>query len=810
MATTPEIKTKFTLDGLRQAATGLRGFARTVSDILSGARRGGNAFEPLGRGLKEAGKQGKSLSKDLRKSKKETDSLTKSVLKLGARGTWGGVKLGAGGASIAVGGLATKMSSLSAAALKAAKDSAAGLKSISIDAQRIGGSTSDVAVLGYAADLTGTDREELITQIATISNEFLTLRENIAKAQDQYGNFLSMTAKEAALAARLGNREGLQGVISSFSAADLEARKASITDIEERIAQIDADLNQTFASGDRRSGIFGDAARLQLQKERQALQQASDEFRNSQSPQGQALFELEKYGIDIDKASKGGVEGLLEISDAFQKIQNPSAKARIAMRLFGEDAGVKLIPLLNGGRKAIDEYRKTLEASGAIATKEDIANAEAYSRAVQNLKTATSGVQLTIGRALTPDLTKASQELTAWLIKSREEIAKVAVEAFRDTRVFADDAVSIFAGDTGNIQTEWLDTVVKKTLGLRAVWADVTRQIGLLWDGKDADYGWLNTLRDAFREVKKFASDAWAVVSGGDAQNFQWLNTARDYVVAFASRISDAFGMLKDLLGGIADFFRPVFDYFGYDVTTFGLFLGMTKLLGLFGSLTVAARLFSKVLSGVFALGRGAVAAGRAVAGVGGAAGAASATAAGLTSSLLTVGSTISTIISGAALLGTSLAAGFALGQQAAKWFFKDVEKAYDEVHRQQAEVIKAQAQPYLNNLLRERGTDRSRAFQGNYWGKQGINIGAAGMTTDEQIAAGRAKFNAVLGGNFDPSLYGREDVIATSIRNRNAQPVAKRVAVDLNVAGRQTTLYGDEVSAAQFTRNLELANRGY
>lgn len=797
MATTPEIKTRFTLDGLRQAATGLRGFARTVSDTLSDARRrGGTVFDPMGRGLDAVERKTKTVAKEL--------------TKLGAAGTFRGIRVGALGASVAVGGLATKMSALSAAALKAAKDSAASLKSISIDAQRIGGSTSDVAVLGYAADLTGTDRDELVTQIATISNEFLTLRENILKAQGQYGDFLDMTAKEAALAARLGNREGLQGVISGFSAADLEARKASITDIEQRIAQIDADLNQTFASGDRRSGLYGDVARLQLEKERQQLQDAADQFRNSQSPQGQALFELEKYGIDIDRASRGGVEGLLEISDAFQKIQDPSAKARVAMRLFGEDAGVKLIPLLNGGRKAIDDYRRTLEESGAIATKEDIANAEAYSRAIQNLKTATSGVQLTIGRALTPDLTRASQELTAWLIKSREQIAKVAVEAFRDTRVFAEDALSLFGGNTDDIKTPWLDTAVKKTVILRDVWADVRRQIGLLWEGKDADYGWLNTLRDGFVQVKAFAMDAWAVVSGGNAKDFQWLNKARDQVVAFARRFSDAFEMLKGVVKELGDFFKPILDYFGTDIATLGLFLGLTRMVGLFGVLTTGAGLLMKALGGVFALGGGAVAAGKAVAGVGGAAGAATATAAGLTSSLLTVGSTISTIISGAALLGTSLAAGFALGQQAAKWFFQDVEKAYDEVHKQQAEVIKAQAQPYLNGLLRERGTDRSRAFQKNYWGKEGIDIGAAGMTTDEQIAAGRAKFNAILGGNFDPSLYGREDVIATSIRNRNAQPVAKRVAVDLNVAGRQTTLYGDEVSAAQFTRNLELANRGY
>lgn len=802
MATTPEIKTKFTLDGLRQAATGLRGFARTVSDALGDARaKGGKVFDPMGRGLDAVERKTKGVAKEL--------------TKLGAAGTFRGIRFGALGASVAVGGLATKMSSLSAAALKAAKDSAASLKSISIDAQRIGGSTSDVAVLGYAADLTGTDRDELVTQIATISNEFLTLRENILKAQGQYGDFLNMTAKEAALAARLGNGEGLQSVIGDFSAADLEARKASISDIEQRIAQIDADLNQTFASGDRRSGTFGDVARLQLEKERQQLVQAADAFKAAQSPQGQALFELQKFGINIDRAAKGGVEGLLEISDAFQKIQDPSQKARVAMRLFGEDAGVKLIPLLNGGRKAIDEYRATLEKSGAIASKEDIANAEAYSRAIQNLKTASSGVQLTIGRALTPDLTKASQELTAWIIKSREQIAKYAVEAFRDTRTFAEDVFSIFSGDTSDIKTGWLDVVVQKTLGLRAVWADVRKQVSLLWEGKDSDYGWLNTLRDAFVQVKKFAMDAWAVVSGGNATNFEWLNKARDQVVAFAKRFADAFEMLKGVVKSLGEFFKPILDYFGTDIATLGLFLGLSRFVGLFSALTAGAGLLFKALGSVFSLAgatAGAVGAvGGAAGGAAGAAGAAAATAGGLRVALAGVGAAIGGVTSAALLLGTTLAGAFVLGQKAAQWFFSDLDKSYAAVWKAQSDLVRAQEQPYINGLLRERGTDRSRAFQKSYWrSKEGVDIGWQGMTTDEQIASGRAKFDAVFGGKSDPSLYGQEDVIATSIRNRNAQQPTRTIAVRLDVAGRETTLYGDEVNATRFERDLEAATRGY
>ena len=808
MATTPEIKTRFTLEGLKKAASGLKAFGDKVGDIFSDARRkGGFVFDPLDRGLKGVENRAKAASK--------------AVLAIGGKGAFKGIQTGALGASVAVGGLATKMSALSAAALKAAKDSATSLKAISIDAQRIGGSTSDVAVLGYAADLTGTDREELITQIATISNEFLTLRENIGKAQGTYSDFLSMTAKEAALAARLGNSEGLQSIIGGFGAADLEARKASITDIEARIAQIDAALNQTFASGDRRGGTYGDTARLQLEQERRVLAQAADEFRNSQSPQAQALFELEQYGIDIDRASRGGVEGLLEISDAFQRIQDPSQKARVAMRLFGEDAGVKLIPLLNGGRKAIEEYRRTLEESGAIATAEDIANAEEYSRAIQNLKTATSGVQLTIGRALTPDLTAASQELTAWLIKSREEIAKFAVEAFRDTRVFAEDAMSLFSGKTDDIQTPWLDAVVQKTLGLRAVWIDVRKQVGLLWEGKDSDYAWLNTLRDAFVQVKAFAMDAWAVVSGGNATNFDWLNKARDQVVAFAKRFHEAFEMLKGLVKSLGEFFKPILDYFGTDIATLGLFLGLTRMVGLFGALTTGAGLLFKALGAVFGLAgaaAGAVGAvGGAAGGAAGAAGAAAATAGGLRLALAGVATAIGGLTSAAVILGTTLAAAFALGQYAAKEFYEETQQLYDEVNNQQAAVIRANDEKYIKGLLNRRD-EASRGVRDRLWLNQNIAQGGwRGKSAEERNLENAQNMDVRMWGQArytgaDAAARYKEDaeIRAAEQARQNAQPYSKRVAVDINVAGRTTTLEGSEVEAMQITRDLQRAARGY
>ncbi len=648
MATTPEIRTKFTLDGLRQAATGLRGFGQSIADTLGDARRrGGVVFDPLSKGLSAV--------------ERKTRTVAKEMAKLGAVNTFRSIRLGALGASVAVGGLATKMSAVSAAAVKAAKESAESLKALSVDAQRIGGSTTDVAVLGYAAELTGTDRDELVTQIATISNEFLTLQDNIRKSKETYTDFLTDTRTDIAAAKRAKDVEKLNEIQKNFREAELEARKGSVQDIDDRIRQIQNVLRNGIFAQDYYKALrpgslpeeFGKAtnrnsgpAIAMLRKELRELQKARDEFWSTQSLQAQALHELEKYGVDIRRASRGGVDGLLEISDAFRRVENPSQRARIAMRLFGEDAGVRLIPLLNGGREAIERYNRVLQASGAIASPQDIQNAEDYSRAVLNLKTAFSGVKMTIGRTLVPDLTRSSNELTAWLIRSREQIAQHAIKAFNDSRVLARDAANLFGGRTDDIQTKWLDVTVNKAAEVRDAFADVrqqarllfkgeetdygwlnvlrdglvsikgfasdvVKQVRLLWNGKDSDYEWINAIRDGLRSVKAFAEDAWkqiSLIAAGKATDYEWLNDLVAGVQWFTGHLKAAFELFKTTLGYIKDAVKPILDFVGTDFTTTAMFVGILRLTGLLGGLTAAAGLAATAVGKIGSAGLGAVA----------------------------------------------------------------------------------------------------------------------------------------------------------------------------------------------------------
>ncbi|MBY5873719.1 hypothetical protein HFN53_17010 [Rhizobium leguminosarum] len=700
--------------------------------------------------------------------------------------------------------------------MKASRDSAESLNEIGIQAKRISASPEDISVLKLAADRTGTDLDEVVTQIATISNEFLTVRESIGKADAAYQQFIGNTARDVAILSGRGDKQGIISAITGFDATALEERKKSLTEIERRIAEIDVASNVMYSNFDatnQRSAFnqyVGDTDRL---NERQQLLAARDQIKQGFSPQGQALFTLQDYGLDIGRATKGGVDSLYAISEAFQKIQDPSERSRVAMRLFGEDAGVKLIPLLAGGRKAIDDYRKDLERFGGVVTKNDLARGAAYKKSMQDLQAARGGVEQEIGRQLQPMLTQTNIQITNWLVKSRGAIATYAKDAFVALKTFAEDAVSIFRGDTSTIKTQWLDTVVKKTAMLRDVWADVRLQIALLTSGQDSDYAWVNTIRDYLLQIKAFALDAWSVITGGDAKDFPFLNALRDQVVAFGRKLSDAWDLFKRLLSDIRDFTKPILDFFGIDPTTFALFLGIARLTGVLGGVMTAVKLLCGAFTGLFALGGGALAAGAGAVRAGAALGGAAATAGGFTASLLGVQTALGGIARAAGVMGVAIAGGFALGQKAAEAFqkFSGTQALQDEVIDAQTKLMRDQGDRYMNMRLgrrEERDYGTMRAYYGNRSGQDYSWL----KTSAEQAVATQQKLDQLVWGK---PMFSGPDAEAQYRANqpeifRQQPPISKRVQIDINAPnGLKYPVFTDDENVANgLTDAIESYNR--
>ncbi|TBA24722.1 hypothetical protein [Rhizobium ruizarguesonis] len=578
--TTPEIKTRFTLDGVDKAASAFRRFQQIAAQAFGKTRAAsGKTFEPL--------------SKSLTTVESKAKEVAKTLALVGSRTAFTGIKVGAVGAGVAIGGLAGKLALVSKAATAASKETAAALQKIGQDSRRLGEKPGDLAVLGFAGRREGIDQGEISVNLAHLAGTFKKVRDEIGRTRAAYLNWNSIVTEDVKLQRRNPQfrNDNNTALLEENRAALSSAASASVDYLETALRK-NFEQFHSFRADDRRDADDMVADRLDYMSAQQGLADQRKAVIDSLGPEGQALFDMRKYGLDIGAASKGGTEGLVALSEAMARVPDAAEKVRLSMLLFGEDAGPKMLTLMNKGRKGIEEYRAELERLGGVVSQSDVDLGEKYEASAENLRTAVGGVKLEIARNLLPYLEQTNKEMTEWLVKSRQVIAKEATQAFLATKGFATDVVHLFQGNGDVLQTRWLDVVVKKTQVARAAVGDLWKQVSLVWSGKDSDWPWLNTVVDTLGTAKRFAVEVFGLFRGKSAKEFGWLNDVKENVIWFKDRMVEAFDLFKGTLSLIKETVRPIFEFFGSDVTSGLLYVGMLRFTGVLG-------LIGKLLGGV-------------------------------------------------------------------------------------------------------------------------------------------------------------------------------------------------------------------
>lgn len=605
---TPEIKTKFSLGGISEAASGFKKFGQSARESINNLRQSGaRALEPF--------------QKDIEKTKRSLATLKTASLTVGGAG-FGAIKKGADTAfkTITVGSASAvaALASVSAAAIKVSKDTAGEWDQLSKQSRSLGVSAEDLSVLGYAGASEGVPGEEIVKGLAKIGSEFLGIRQRISEANDEFSAFKDNARKDAFFSLKAGSVDGLKSAGDAVG----QARLSSLSGVQERQATLRNYIQRAapYENRNERAQAFVHNLRKQLAE----LEKAEAQIKKSFGPVGEALFGLEKYGLDVEKASKGGMNGLLALSDAMKKVDDPTQRLRFAIQLFGEDAGAKMVPLLEGGRKAIEDYRRELERLGGVVSKKDTEIGAAYEGSAENFRRSLGGVRMAIAREVLPMLTESTDAMTDFMVSYREKIAGVFKTGFIHARNFVTDTVNIIQGKRTGFKTGWLDTFFDKLKTVRAFVSDMYGELKKLWSGENSRFEWLNKIRDGIASSIKFVKDLFAVLRGQDAKEFKWLNYLRDQAKAFGADFMAALEMVKSVLSVIHELLRPVADLFGTDVTTMLLFLGMMKFIGLLGAATTAIGVLGKAIGTLFAMGGGGALA-KGIAGIATAAGGASA-----------------------------------------------------------------------------------------------------------------------------------------------------------------------------------------
>ncbi|WP_109368779.1 hypothetical protein [Ochrobactrum soli] len=773
---TPEIKTRFSLGGLSEVSSGFRKFQQSARNSIDNIKQSGaRALEPF--------------QKDIEKSKRSLATLKSASLSVGKVG-FGGLKTGAEtafktisiGAASAVAALAT----VSAAAIKMSKDTASEWDKLSKQSRSLGVSPEDLSVLGFAGAGEGVPGDEIVKGLAKIGNEFLGIRQKISEANDEFLAFKTNARKDAVFALRAGNVDGL----TSAGDAVGQARMSSLSGIQERKGQLENYIARAapYENNNLQTQQFVHGLRQQLAE----LEKAERTLKKSFGPVGEALFGLEKYGLDVEKASKGGMEGLLALSDAMQKVDDPTQRLRFAIQLFGEDAGAKMVPLLEGGRTAIENYRKELERLGGVVSKKDTQIGEAYEASAENFRRSISGVKMAVAREVLPLLTESTDAITEFMVSYRERIAGILKDGFVYARNLVSDIIGVFQGKRTGFKTPWLDTLFEKLEGARKYISEMYGELKKLWDGEDSRFEWLNKIRDGIQTAIKFVKDLYAILTGQDASEFKWLNDLRDQAKAFGADFMAALEMVKTVLTAIHSLLQPVADLFGIDVTTMLLFVGMTKFIGLFGLASTAAGQLMKVLGTLFALGGGGALA-KGIAGI--------ATAATGASAVGGVGSAVGAagalgLGARAGILGVAAVGGGLIGWEVGKKAY-EVTGWKDSDEARQSEVQK--------NLKIKYDADFDAAFarydrkrQGDWFRSRGVNT-QMGLETAHHLPGGVLDVwkNPLSDSDRDFIKYMKEN-------NDKSKGSTETVNVNLTLNDRNLgTLQTDPLTARKMNQTL-------
>ncbi|WP_418459711.1 hypothetical protein ACNT8L_04280 [Brucella intermedia] len=771
----PEIKTRFTLDGASEAVSGLRKIHQSARDSVNNIRQAGaKALEPFQR--------------DIEKSKRALATLKTTSLTVGRVG-FGGLKTGAKtvfktisvGAASAVAALA----SVSAAAIKMSKDTASEWDKLSKQSRALGVSPEDLSVLGYAGAGEGVAGDEIVKGLAKIGSEFLGIRQKISEANDEFSSFKANARKDALISLRMGKVEGLTAAGEAVG----QARMSSLAGIQERKGQLENYIARAAPYENR--NIRTQAFVHDLRKQLAELEKTETALKKSFGPVGEALFGLEKYGLNVEKASKGGMEGLLALSDAMQRVEDPTQRLRFAIQLFGEDAGQKMVPLLEGGRTAIENYRRELERLGGVVTKRDTQIGEAYEASAENFRRSIAGVRLAVAREVLPLLTESTDAMTEFMVRYRQRIAGILKDGFVYARNLVSDIIGIFQGKRAGFKTPWLDTLFEKLKSARAYINDMASELKKLWDGENSRFEWLNKIRDGIATAIRFVKELYGVLRGQDASEFKWLNDLRDQAKAFGTDFMAALEMVKSVLSAIHTLLQPVAELFGMDVTTMLLFIGMTRFIGLFGFATTAIGQLTKAVGVLFAMGGG----GALAKGIG-----AIATAAGGASAVGGVGTAAAgaagamSLGAKAGILGAAVVGGGLIGHYGAK-------KAYEWSGAKDA--ADARERQNITNLRTKMDADFDRAFAGYDTKRRGDILRSMGINTLQGLPTP----GMLPGGVYDVwSRAGMTPPSASEIdyyKEKSKAP-SETVNVNLTLNGKDLgTLQADPLTAKKMKQTL-------
>jgi len=136
-----------------------------------------------------------------------------------------------------------------------------------------------------------------------------------------------------------------------------------------------------------------------------------------------AQLTLARLGITIQQLNGLRPEEQFALfADALAKVENVQVRAVLAMELFGNKIGTKLLPMLEGGSQGLKQFQAEAFRLGRIMSTEDAKAAHEFGDALTRLWTAIKMSVVQIGASLSPAALRIADMITNVVARVREWI----------------------------------------------------------------------------------------------------------------------------------------------------------------------------------------------------------------------------------------------------------------------------------------------------------------------------------------------------------------------------------------------------
>lgn len=220
-----------------------------------------------------------------------------------------------------------------------------------------------------------------------------------AKLNSALGRVSKAASAVAAITATIGAGMKLMGV-----AREIGVLGDNVATMAERLGLGTTELQRLQHVADR--------ADLSIDELRIGLLRIGDGVRQAEKGTGTAAEAWKEYGIqarDANGAIRSQTEILGDLAEAAQGIENPAERALFAMRAIGPEAGPKLLPLLNLGRKGIEQFTAEADEMGFVLGEDLVDAGMRYDDAQKTLNKSFQALKIAVGGALLPLLNEMTE-----------------------------------------------------------------------------------------------------------------------------------------------------------------------------------------------------------------------------------------------------------------------------------------------------------------------------------------------------------------------------------------------------------------